>query len=94
MKIRSVRAELFHADGRTDRNDGANRRFRNSTKAPKNCHTCRGDSNLFWTNETASIVEKCFSGEKQKVTVLQWTPPSLTKLVRSKMNIYRYAEGG
>jgi hypothetical protein len=27
MKIRSVAAELFHADGRTDRHDEANIRF-------------------------------------------------------------------
>ena len=27
MKIRPVGAELFHADGRTDRHDDANRRF-------------------------------------------------------------------
>jgi len=27
MKIRPVGAELFHADGRTDRQDGAHSRF-------------------------------------------------------------------
>jgi hypothetical protein len=36
MKIHPVGAELFHADGRTDRHNVANRRFRNFGKAPKN----------------------------------------------------------
>jgi len=33
MKIHPVRAELFHADGQTDRRDEANNRFHNFTKA-------------------------------------------------------------
>jgi hypothetical protein len=38
MKIRPVGAELFHADGRTDRQDEAKLVvvFRNFAKAPKN----------------------------------------------------------
>jgi len=36
MKIRSVAAELFHADGRTDGHDEANLTFRNFANAPKN----------------------------------------------------------
>jgi hypothetical protein len=35
MKIRPVGAELFHADGRTDRHDEANSRFHNFANAPK-----------------------------------------------------------
>jgi uncharacterized protein YjbI with pentapeptide repeats len=34
MKIRPVGAELFHADGRTDRHDKANSLFRNFANAP------------------------------------------------------------
>jgi hypothetical protein len=37
MKIRPVGAELFHADGPTDRHDEAVT-FRNFSKAPKKCH--------------------------------------------------------
>jgi len=33
MKIRPVRAELFHADGQTDKRDEANNRFHNITNA-------------------------------------------------------------
>jgi hypothetical protein len=40
MTIRSVGAELFHADGQTDRHDEANGRFRNFAKAPKNMVGC------------------------------------------------------
>jgi len=36
MKIRPVGAELFHADGQTDRHEEANSRFRCFAKAPKN----------------------------------------------------------
>jgi hypothetical protein len=41
MKIRPVGAELFHANGRTDRQDGGNSRFffRNFAIAPKNIKT-------------------------------------------------------
>ena len=35
MITRPVGAELFHADGRTDRQDEANSRFRNFVNAPK-----------------------------------------------------------
>jgi hypothetical protein len=35
MKIRPVKAELFHADGRMDRQDNADIAFRNFAKAPK-----------------------------------------------------------
>jgi len=35
MKIHQVGAELFHADGRTDRHDEANSLFRNFANAPK-----------------------------------------------------------
>jgi len=46
VKISSVGAELFHADGRTDRRDTDRRTdmtklmaaFRNFIKAPKNCY--------------------------------------------------------
>ena len=34
---------MFHADGRTDKNDEANRRFRSPAKAPENCQTSRED---------------------------------------------------
>jgi hypothetical protein len=34
MKIRPVAAELYHADGQTDRHDEENSRFRNFAKAP------------------------------------------------------------
>ena len=36
MKIRPVRAELFHAVGRTDRHDECNSRFRQSCEGAKN----------------------------------------------------------
>jgi len=36
MKIRPVGAEMFHADGQTDRHDEANSRFGNFVNAPKN----------------------------------------------------------
>jgi hypothetical protein len=36
MKIRPVRAELFHADGRTDRQTKLIVAFRNFANAPKN----------------------------------------------------------
>jgi hypothetical protein len=36
MKIRPVRAELFHADGRTDRHDEAKSRISNFANRPKN----------------------------------------------------------
>jgi len=36
MKILPVGAELFHADGQTEKRDEANSRFRNFSKAPKN----------------------------------------------------------
>ena len=35
MKIRPVEAELFHADGQTDRQDEANSRFVSVVNAPK-----------------------------------------------------------
>jgi len=35
MKIRRVRAELFHSDGRTDRQDEAFRNFENAPKTVK-----------------------------------------------------------
>ena len=41
MKIRSVGAELFHADGRTDRHDEANSRF------PQFCERTRKISQHF-----------------------------------------------
>jgi hypothetical protein len=43
MKIRSVGAELFHADGPTDGHDESNSLFRNFVKTPKNWFT-----NLKW----------------------------------------------
>jgi hypothetical protein len=36
MKIRPAGAELFNADGRTDRHDEANSRFSHFENAPKN----------------------------------------------------------
>ena len=36
LKVLPVEAELFHADGRADRHDEVNSRFRKFTKAPKN----------------------------------------------------------
>jgi hypothetical protein len=48
MKIRSVGAELFHADGRTDGrtegHDDATRRFCNFVNAPKKLSSCDTDS--------------------------------------------------
>jgi hypothetical protein len=41
MKIHPVGAELFHADGRTDRHDKANSRFSMFLKAPKNLKKLR-----------------------------------------------------
>jgi len=35
MKISTVEADLFHADGRTDRHDGINSCFSHLSKAPK-----------------------------------------------------------
>jgi len=40
MKIRQVRAELFHADGQTDRHDELIVAFRNFPKAPKKIALC------------------------------------------------------
>jgi hypothetical protein len=40
MKTRPVGAQLFHADGQTDRHDEANSRFRNFANAPKNARQC------------------------------------------------------
>ena len=37
MKICPVRAELFHADGHTDRHDEANSRFSQFCETPLNC---------------------------------------------------------
>ena len=72
--MRSVQWEprcYMRKDGQTDINDETNKRFRNSAKAPENCPTSREDNKLFGTNKTASFVQKCVSGEKQKGTVLQ-----------------------
>jgi len=41
MKIRPVGAELLHADGRTDRHDEANARFRSFTNSHKNTYIQR-----------------------------------------------------
>ena len=40
MKICPVGAELFLADGETDRHDEANSRFSQSGNALKNCNNC------------------------------------------------------
>jgi hypothetical protein len=59
----------MRTDGQT--NGEANRRFRHCAKAAENYQNSREDNKLFWTNETASVVQKCILGEKQKGTVLQ-----------------------
>ena len=50
--IRPLEAEFFHADGRTDRHDEANSRFRNFANAPKNTprnmHNYYGFIVLIW----------------------------------------------
>jgi hypothetical protein len=49
MKIRSVRAEMFHAGGRTDGNYEANSRLSYFTK-----HTYKGQTNVMYT-DTAEV---------------------------------------
>jgi len=44
MKIRSVGAEFFHADERTDRHDKANAPFSNFANESKNCWCHQNDA--------------------------------------------------
>ena len=46
MKIRSVGAELFRADGRAAKHDEANSRFSNFVNARKN-KTCRSNTTMY-----------------------------------------------
>ena len=46
IKIRSVGAELFHADGRSGSHDEADSRFRNFSKAPKNLKLVENDATV------------------------------------------------